>query len=74
MCENTTVGHGEQEQCRHNHNVMHLKICMEFHSYFAVFAQMTGKKHKAQSHVPHTLCSSEHTDHIRFMSSLYVRM
>lgn len=38
------VGHGEQEECRRSCNVMHLKIHMEFNSYFAVFAQMTGKK------------------------------
>lgn len=63
------VGHGEQEECRHSCNVMLLKIEMEFHSYFAGFAQITWKKpHKVQSHVPHALCNSElyesHTFHV----------
>lgn len=46
------VGHGEQKDCRCGCNVMHLKMSMEFRFYFAVLAQMTEKKHKAQSHVP----------------------
>jgi len=70
VCQNTTVGDGEQEECRCSCNVVHFKIHVEFRSYFAVFAQMTGKKHKAQIHIPH---SSEYMGHIHFMSSLYVQ-
>lgn len=40
---------------------MRLEIHMAYHSDFAIFAQMTRKKHKAQSNDTHTLCGSEYT-------------